>query len=255
MYFSGNSVPSADRPRWKTGLAVATHPMGPFRLDSRFRGAYLNGGTAIWRGRLWHLVEHGPASANELAVSTDGRRWRHVAWLPSFRLGRTAVVGSDFYLAVERGELAAYMFLVRPKPTSSAFTIGRVRFDGRRWNSFAPVLRHQPSRWYEAYDLGEPAVFRSSRGLAMLYVGTAADGVRSISMAVLRNGKWIRCANNPLISPGSGWARTIAIDPSVLRAGATTYVYYGGAPTKGLGSDLGGAIGVARYRGRGSAVP
>jgi hypothetical protein len=248
MYFSGNSLPSAIRPRWATGLAVASGPMGPFRVDSRFRGRYLNGGTTLWRGRLWHLVEVVQGTVNELADSVDGRTWHHVAWLPTFSSDGVKVAGADFSLFVERGELVASMFLVHTQPLGSAFSLGRVRFDGRRWHGFETALRRDASLSYEAYDVGEPDVFDTATGkTAMLYGATAADKVRSIAMAVPREGRWVRCADNPVIRAGAPWAPTIAIDPSVLRTGSLTYVYYGGASNTGLGSDLGGAIGVARF--------
>ena len=248
MYFSGNSVPSATQPKWATGLAVASHPMGPFRVDARFRGHYLNGGTTLWRERLWHLVEVIPGTVNELANSVDGRTWHHVAWLPTFISDGTKVAGADFSLFVERGELVASMFLVHTQPPGSAFSLGRVRFDGRRWHDFETVLRRDASLPYEAYDVGEPEVFDNAADeTAMLYGATAADKVRSIAMAVLQHGRWVRCGNNPVIRAGASWARTIAIDPSVLRIGSVNYVYYGGASSTGFTSNLGGAIGVARF--------
>jgi hypothetical protein len=248
MYFSGNSVPSATQPKWVTGLAVASHPMGPFRVDARFRGRYLNGGTTLWRGRLWHLVEIIPGAVNELANSVDGRTWHRVAWLPSFVSNGAQVVGADFSLVVERGELVASMFLVHTRPPGSAFALGRVHFNGRRWHGFETILRRDASLPYEAYDVGEPEVFKAADGeTAMLYGATAADKVRSIAMAILQQSRWVRCGDNPVIRAGAPWAHTIAIDPTVLRIGSDTYVYYGGAPTAGLGSNLGGAIGVARF--------
>lgn len=248
MYFSGNSVSSTIQPRWVTGLAVASRPMGPFRVDARFRGHYLNGGTTLWRGRLWHLVEVVPGTVNELATSVDGRTWHHVAWLPTFVSNGVKVAGADFSLFVEHGELVASMFLVHTRPLGSAFALGRVHFDGRRWHGFETVLRRDASLPYEGYDVGEPEIFDTAAGeTAMLYGATAADNVRSIAMAVLRQGRWVRCGNNPVIRAGVPWAHTIAIDPSVLRIGPVTYVYYGGASSTGLGSNLSGAIGVARF--------
>jgi 3D (Asp-Asp-Asp) domain-containing protein len=248
MYFSGNSVASATQPKWVTGLAVASRPSGPFRVDSSFRGNYLNGGTTQWRGGLWHLVEVVQGSVNELAESADGRSWHHVAWLPAFRLDGRIVTGADFSLTVEHKELVASMFLVQPRPLYSAFTIARVRFNGRSWRGFEPILQRDTGVNYEAYDIGEPYVFENATGAAnMLYVATAADRVRSIAMAYRRHGHWARCANNPVIRAGAPWAKTIAIDPSVLRVGSATYVYYGGAANTGLGSDLGGMIGVASF--------
>jgi len=248
IYFSGNSVPSATQPKWVTGLAVASRPMGPFHVDSRFRGRYLNGGTTLWRGRLWHLVEVAPGTVNELADSVDGRTWHHVAWLPTFNSDGAKVAGSDFSLLVERGELVASMFLVHTQPPGSAFSLGQVRFDGRHWHGFETVLRRDASLPYEAYDVGEPEVFATvAHETAMLYGATAADNVRSIAMAILRQGRWVRCRNNPVIRAGAPWAQTIAIDPSVLRIGSVNYVYYGGASSTGFTSNLGGAIGVARF--------
>jgi hypothetical protein len=251
LYFSGNRVASAVHPRWTTGLAVSSNPMGPFRVDGGFRGRYLNGGTTVWRGLLWHLVEVGSGSAGELAVSDDGRAWRHVAWLPAFQMGRAKVVGADFDLSVEHNQLAAYMFLVHPHPLSSAHAFGRALYDGRRWHGFEPVLRRQASQSYEAFDVGEPDVFTIGGRRAMLYGGTAANMVRTIAVALARDGRWVRCPHNPIIQAGAPWAPTIAIDPSVLRAGRVTYVYYAGSRTRGLGSNLDGVVGVARYvRGR-----
>lgn len=248
MYFSGNSLPSTIRPRWVTGLAVASRPMGPFRVDARFRGSYLNGGTTLWHGRLWHLVEVQPGAINELADSINGRTWYHIAWLPAFASGAEKLTGADFSLRVERGELVASMFLVHTRPLGSAFALGQAHFDGRHWHGFKTVLRREASLRYEGYDIGEPYVFETAGSeTAMLYAATATSNVRSIAMALLRQGRWVRCANNPVIRGGAPWAHTIAIDPSVLRVGANTYVYYGGAPTAGLGSDLDGAIGVARF--------
>lgn len=218
-------------------------------MDSRFRGRYLNGGTTLWRGRLWHLVEVVPGTVvNELADSVDGLTWHHVAWLPTFSSDGAKVAGADFSLFVERGELVASMFLVHTRPLGSAFALGRVHFDGRRWHSFETILRRDASMPYEAYDVGEPEVFKAAAGeTAMLYGATAADNVRSIAMAILRQGRWVRCRNNPVIRAGAPWARTIAIDPSVLRIGSVNYVYYGGASSTGFTSNLGGAIGVARF--------
>ena len=248
MYFSGNSVPSATQPKWVTGLAVASHPMGPFRVDARFRGDYLNGGTTLWRGRLWHLVEVIPGAVSELADSVDGRTWHRVAWLPSFVSSGAQVVGADFSLVVERGELVASMFLVHTRPLGSAFALGRVHFDGRRWHGFETILRRDASLPYEGYDVGEPEVFKAAAGeTAMLYGATATNNVRSIAMAILRHGRWVRCGNSPVIRAGAAWAHTIAIDPSVLRIGSVNYVYYGGASSTGFSSNLGGAIGVARF--------
>lgn len=248
MYFSGNSVPSATQPKWLTGLAVASRPMGPFRVESSFRGDYLNGGTTTWRGRLWHLVEVVQGSVNELADSVNGRTWHRVASLPSFKLNGATVDGADFSLIVEHGELVASMFLVYPQPQSSAFTLARVRFNGQRWHGFEAILRRRTSSPYEANDVGEPYVFDTASGqTAMLYAATAADKVRSVAMAIRHDGHWVPCRNNPVIRAGAPWAQTIAIDPSVLRTGLVTYVYYGGGSNTELDSDLGGSIGVARF--------
>ena len=172
-------------------------------MDSRFRGRYLNGGTTLWRGRLWHLVEVVPGTVvNELADSVDGLTWHHVAWLPTFSSDGAKVAGADFSLVVERGELVASMFLVHTRPLGSAFALGRVHFDGRRWHSFETILRRDASMPYEAYDVGEPEVFKAADGeTAMLYGATAADKVRSIAMAILRHGRGVRCGNNLSFAP------------------------------------------------------
>src|SRR4029077_2501170 len=83
MYFSGNDSHTADG-NWRTGLAVASSPMGPFRIRASLKGNYLNGGTAVWRGRLWHVVEDNPSIRGELANSSDGIAWRHESFLPGF---------------------------------------------------------------------------------------------------------------------------------------------------------------------------
>ena len=247
MYFSGNSVRSSAAPRWVTGLAVASSPTGPFHVTA-YRGDYLNGGTAVWRGRLWHLVERRPGVESALEVSDDGLHWREVALLPNFVVGGQPAAGADFSLTVEDGQLDAFMFLVHPPPIGSLYALGHVFFDGHRFHGFQVVLRRDPTVATEAYDVGEPDVFSLGARQLMLYGSTSAALVRSVSLAVHEHAGWVRCG--AVIRGGASWAPEIAVDPSAVADGRSLYVYYGGSSGNGLVADLGGHIGVDVFRER-----
>jgi hypothetical protein len=245
MYFSGNDWPT-QAGRWSTGLAVANSPLGPFRV-TRFHANYLNGGTTIWRGRLWHLYYY-QNGGDELATSKDGFHWKHVAWLPLVRY-HGPVVGADFSLFAGHGHLIIYMYLVRDTGIT-AYALGRVKFNGHRFYGFKAILAVQPP-----YNVGEPDVFLYHGRRTMAYVIGSANNQRSIRFATLGSKGWRPCSS-PTIKPGSSsWAPDTAIDPSVLQQNTTTYIYYGGGVNYSLGADLHGAIGVAVFRRTGAPAP
>lgn len=241
MYFSGNDVASSasTNSQWSTELAVADRPTGPFRITA-FHAHYLNGGTTVWRGQLWHLVEVNQGYTSDLAVSTDGVHWRHVAWFPSFRIAGRPAGGADFSLGVANGQLVIYMFIVY-HPLSSTRMLGQIMFDGRRFHGFRPILTAQNPDT----DVGEPYPFTVNGRRRLLYVVTAAHNIRSIAEAVFRRGRWMPCGVE--ITGGAPWASLVAIDPNVITLRGRAYIFYGGGPTPGLGSDLHGEIGVDEY--------
>jgi hypothetical protein len=70
LFFSGNRDHSAAG-IWRTGVATARSPLGPFRVRHGLEGRFLNGGTALWHGRFWQATESYDYGA-VLMSSADG---------------------------------------------------------------------------------------------------------------------------------------------------------------------------------------
>lgn len=242
MYVSGNDVAStaSTNSQWSTELAVADNPLGPFHMTS-FHAHYLNGGTTVWRGKLWHAVEVNQGYTTSIAYSSDGIHWHQVAWLPTWTYHGRPVGGADPALLVVGHKLEILMFMVY-HPLAASQILASVMFNGTTFSDFRPILSIAPPD-----GLGEPYEFKLRGQQALVYTWTDAHNVRSIGLAIERDGRFQAC-RQPVIRGGAPWARKIAIDPSVLTVGPDLYVYYGGGSVAGLGSDVHGAIGVAEYR-------
>lgn len=244
MFFSGNDVhtPAGD---WRTGVATATRPGGPFRVRNWLRGNFLNGGTAVWRGRFWQAYSHN-RRGGELAVSSDARHWRRVSAIPDLS-SRGWPVSADYFVERRRAGLRVYM-LVRSSPVGLNGSLASIDWRHGRWGRFRVLLSPGRQPWENA-DLGEPATIGLPDRRLLLYTATAsADAIRSIGLAVRdTDGSWARCGTSPLIAPGAAWGPAISIDPSPLREGRRLYVYYGAGTGNSIASDLDGAIGVRVY--------
>jgi hypothetical protein len=249
LYFSGNASPKP-LGAWQTGLAVASSPTGPFHVVAGFRGNYLNGGTTVWDGRLWHLVEDNPAYRGELASSDNGITWRHESFLPRFAEAGVTYSGADFFVEPEGRRLGVYMLAV-----SRSGKIGRslafVSYADGHWSGFHIILSikavaHLP--WARA-DLGEPAAYHGTGTHYLLFVGLKRIGlIRSIGLAKQTITGWRVCGDTPALSNKSTWGAASAVDPSPLVVGQRLYLYYGATKRNGLNADLGGAIVVRVFR-------
>jgi hypothetical protein len=246
MYFSGNDLHTGHG-QWHTGLAVASSPLGPFRVLPHVRLPYLNGGTVAWRGRLWQATMRTQDwGQSVLRVSGDGVRWRTVLALPRVS-GPFRLLASPS-LAVINGRLRVWM-LARYRPGLNSVL---VTFDlrGSRWVRRRLHLRPGRFAWSQA-DLGEPSLFRWQGHYGLLYVGMAATTyARAVGLAVpSRAGKWRACGPGPLIGASeSPWGGGVSIDPAALPIGRRLYVYYGAGPGLSVAADLGGGIGVRVYQ-------
>ncbi len=247
MYFSGNDQHIA-KGNWRTGLAIATSPMGPFRVQNDLMGNYLNGGTAVWQGRLWHVVEdkpvEGPDIQSELAWSTDGIHWHRKLLLPAFVTNGVAYRGADFFLEPEGSHLNLYMLAVPPSGgigRSLAFT----SYANGHWSDFhinLDISKVADLRWASA-DLGEPATFEVANKHYLLFVGLAENKLtRSIGLARKSGSDWQICTDVPATPNGSRWGAASSIDPTPLIVGKRLYLYYGATRTAGFPSNLGGSI-------------
>ena len=248
MYFSGNDrrTPGGS---WRTGLATSSSPNGPFRVQSSLEGNYLNGGTTLWHGRLWHLVEDNPNGRGELASSTNGLTWHHVAFLPHFRHAGTTYHGADFFLEPERSGLGVYMLAVPPGDELGR-SLAFVFYARGRWTDFHIVLgiRAVARLAWSRADLGEPAVFYWGGMHYLLFVGlTPITLTRSIGLARESAAGWVVCDSKPAVRNGVAWGAGSSIDPSPLIRGNRLYLYYGATKTNGLAANLGGAILVRVY--------
>jgi hypothetical protein len=249
MYFSGNDRHTA-KGEWRTGLAIATSPTGPFRVQGDLEGNYLNGGTTVWQGHLWHVVEDNPVEGtdvhSELSVSNNGIHWRHQSSLPGFTAKGITYRGADFFLEPEGSRLGVYMLAVPP-----AGGIGRslafASFSDGHWSGFHIVLNIKSAAslpWASA-DLGEPATFYAADKHYLLFVGLAQHTLtRSIGLARESTNGWVVCSNAPATPNGARWGPASSIDPSPLVVGNRLYLYYGATRTAGLAANLGGSIGV-----------
>ncbi len=249
MYFSGNNSHTA-KGEWRTGLAIATSPTGPFRVQGDIEGNYLNGGTTVWQGHLWHVVEDNPVEGtdvhSELSMSSDGIHWHHQASLPGFTTKGITYRGADFFLEPEGTRLGVYMLAVPP-----AGGIGRslafASFSDGHWSGFHIILNIKSVaslRWASA-DLGEPAPFYAGGEHYLLFVGLAQHELtRSLGLARESTAGWVVCSNNPATPNGARWGPASSIDPSPLIVDNRLYLYYGATRTAGLAANLGGSVGV-----------
>jgi hypothetical protein len=244
MYFSGNNQPTANG-NWRTGVAIARSPTGPFRIQATFQGNYLNGGTAVWRGQLWHAVELNPNFRGELASSSDGIHWRHESYVPAFTRRGRRYTGADFFLEADGKRLEVYMLAV-PSTGGIGRSLAVASYSNGRWTKpriILDVASFATISWARA-DLGEPAAFHAGGQHYLLFVGLSRDLTRSIGLARQDNGAWVSCSSTRALPNDAPWGGASSIDPSPLVLRDRLYLYYGGTRTKGLAADLGGSIGV-----------
>jgi hypothetical protein len=250
MYFSGNDRHTAEG-EWREGLAIGSSPNGPFHVVANVKGNYLNGGTAVWHRRLWHVVEDnstiGTYLRSELASSGDGLHWHRESILPSFILNHTAYHGADFYLEPQGSHLGVYMLAV-PPGGGIGRSLAFASYANGRWSNFNIILKPDTAtalHWASA-DLGEPATFYVGHAHYLLFVGLAQDDKRTRSIGLARDTAtgWVVCRNAPATPNGAPWGPASSIDPSPLVVGKRLYLYYGATRTAGLVANLGGSIGV-----------
>ncbi len=249
MYFSGNDRHTAQG-EWRTGLAIATSPTGPFRVQGDLEGNYLNGGTTVWHGRLWHVVEDNPVEGSkvrsELASSSDGIHWRHESFLPGFTFAGITYRGADFFLEPESSRLGVYMLAV-PPGGGIGRSLGFASYADGHWSSSHIILSIHavaPLPWTSA-DLGEPATFHVGDQHYLLFVGLAQKDkeTRSIGLARESATGWDVCSDAPATPNGARWGPASSIDPSPLIVGDHLYLYYGATRVNGLAANLGGSVG------------
>jgi hypothetical protein len=237
LFFSGNQV-ATDAGMWATGVAVADRPQGPYRI-LRQVGDFYNGGTARWKGQLWH----GASDRNGdpvLLRSRDGVRWSAVGPVPQDAAWRA--ITSDLYLRPSTDKLRIYF---AGRPGAAGADIGTAVYAEGRWQDFDMALERTDG--WDRRDLGEPAVFTLGGRNLMLYAGLGEDGdARHIGLAYRNGGAWRRCAG-PLISAGGELYRQNAIDPEPLVVGSRLYLFFGGGDRPSLGGNMGGRILVRVY--------
>jgi hypothetical protein len=237
LFFSGNRV-ATDAGRWATGVAAADRPEGPYRVLRRV-GDFYNGGTALWKGQLWH----GASDRNGdpvLLRSRDGLRWATVDPIPEDAAWRA--ITSDLYLRPSTDKLRVYF---AGRPGAAGADIGTAVYAEGGWRGFDVALKRTDG--WDRLDLGEPAVVTLGGRDLMFYAGLGANGEpRHIGLAY-RNGRaWRRCPG-PLISAGGALYRHNAIDPEPLVIGSRLYLFFGGGDRPSLGGDMSGRILVRVY--------
>jgi hypothetical protein len=235
LYFSGNRL-ATDVGYWRTGVALADSPLGPFHVRSR-RWRFLNGGTTRDGGRYYHAANvavrgsSGPAS---LYRSRDGYHWRRLADVPMPAAWDR--YRSDLYLVKRHGGLDVY-YAGRPGPTGA--DLGVLRYRHGRFTESRQILARTGG--WDGLDLGEPAYFRARGRAYLLYAGLGATGApRRIGLAYRSRAQWRRCPH-PLVDVSARYPAN-AIDPEPLVANGRLYLYFGGGTRSSLGGNMAGTI-------------
>jgi hypothetical protein len=244
LLFSGNSA-RTEAGSWHTGLAVSRRPDGPFRVKRGVREDFLNGGTALYRGRLLHGATVPARREPVLFASRQGEDWREVESMPAGKPSSWRFFQTDLSLYPRRGGVEVY-YAGRIGTTGA--DIGVAWWSGGDWRGFRRVLTRKAGSW-DGLDLGEPTVFTIGKREYMLYAGLGQSGApRSVGLARREGDRWIRCGTSPFISAGRGWYRGNAIDPEPLVVKDRLFVYFGGGLGSSLGGNMRGSIGLRVYR-------
>ena len=229
LYFSGNDQAS-DAGRWRTGLAVAASPLGPFRVEHGLSLPFLNGGT-VYDGRRFYQGASGSTSLRPaLYRSPDGRRWHRLDVVPEPPPPAWDRLRSDLYLVRRPLGLDIY-YAGRPGPSGA--DLGRLRYRSGRFRGGGElVLEREPGAW-DGLDLGEPALFRA-RGRTYIVYAAQGDQIpaRRIGLAYLSGGRFRRCPS-PLVELSQRYPQN-AIDPEPLVEGGRLYLYFGGGTRPSL---------------------
>ena len=245
MFFSGNRA-RTDVGQWRTGLAVAKSPEGPFVVDPRAAAPQLNGGTIVRDRAFVQGYDRRGKRVPLFGRSRAGRTWQRFEALPAGGPGEWNYFPSDIGLQPLAGGFRAYF---AGRPGRSGADLGAVDYRDGRWaSSPRQVLTRVEGTW-DGRDLGQPSVFEANGREYMLYGGLAADGQpRQIGVAVRDKGQWRRCGDRPFIAAGPAWYSQNAIDPEPEVVGDRLYVYFGGGAEPSLGGNMSGTIGLRVYR-------
>ena len=232
MFFSGNRA-RTDVGQWRTGLAVAKSPEGPFVVDPRAAAPQLNGGTIVRDRAFVQGYDRRGKRVPLFGRSRAGRTWQRFEALPAGGPGEWNYFPSDIGLQPLAGGFRAYF---AGRPGRSGADLGAVDYRDGRWaSSPRQVLTRVEGTW-DGRDLGQPSVFEANGREYMLYGGLAADGQpRQIGVAVRDKGQWRRCGDRPFIAAGPAWYSQNAIDPEPEVVGDRLYVYFGGGADRASG--------------------
>jgi hypothetical protein len=240
MFFSGNDRPDLHEGHWRTGLAIARRPMGPFYITHR-AFPFLNGGT-IWDGQHFYQAASETQDQWRGAIyrSRTAERWTRLVSVPTSP-GWSAL-RTDFYLQRRRYGLGVYFAGRRGFVGAD---IGVTTLRASIWSPARIVLRRRPGSW-EGFDLGEPAVFRARSQRYLLYAGMARDGgPRRVGLAHWEGSRWQRCGR-PFIRLSRHYPQN-AIDPEPLVEDGRLYVYFGGGERASAFGAMNGTIWVRAY--------
>ncbi len=197
-------------------------------------GDFYNGGTARWRGELWHGATD--RDGNPLLLrSQTGLTWEKAGRIPE-EPGWRAIT-SDLYLRPVGEQLRIYF---AGRPGLAGADIGSALFSDRGWNGFRVILARMPG--WDSLDLGEPAVFSMAKRRLMFYAGVGhSDRPRHIGLAYKKGDAWLRCPG-PFIAAGGSTYPKNAIDPEPLMVGDRLYLFFGGGNRPSLGGNMAGRV-------------
>lgn len=198
LYYTGYSSETAE---------VTDHSM-EFCLENPDR-CLINDGVNQGECGKWNVLKSLPG----LAISQDGRHWARIEGehhsgalidVGSEKDWDSLFISSPHVVYHENGDLRMYYHSFDLEKGHFAVGIARSR-DGVRWVKLGKVIGGGKTGSFDEFGAMNPCVMRNriDGNYMMAYEGVAADGRRSIGMAISPNGlkEWVRLQDEAILEP------------------------------------------------------
>ncbi|MEO7653868.1 MAG: hypothetical protein ABIZ80_25710 [Bryobacteraceae bacterium] len=243
---------------WHTGLATSRDGtswqkqgrlLSPDR--STWEGGYIaaNGAAILHNNEFFYWYQAGMRELPRigLARSSNGRVWRKLPG-PVLPIGPRGSwdergVGDPYVLRVD-GFFYMY-YLGQDRARRQRLGLARSR-DGEQWEKLRsnPILELGEYGSIDENGLGEPAVWQSDGAWWMLYTGRLHNEERKLGLA--QSGDGVHWRKQPAVFSGAEpWNNKVLCDPTVIVAGPTIHVWFGGGDIARPDENLHGQIGHA----------
>jgi predicted GH43/DUF377 family glycosyl hydrolase len=176
--------------------------------------------------KMWFVTDDGTGNCISYALSNDGVNWTLYSGNPVMTKGQSG----DFDSYSISGPCVifngtTYVMYFGANTSSSAASIGMATSsDGIHWTKREqPVLSGTPGTW-NAYAVYHPSVYFDGDKYYMWYTASPSG----VGLATSTDGiAWTNDVNNPILTASStGWDSQIVGASSVVKIGATFYMFY-----------------------------